>query len=512
MSRYTTKAKELSNEIKPLVEANPLLSNVKIAQLMVLNGNTSGAQYLRHIVGAWKAMQGLSDQALPQAKAIPPDTIGKVASPTAPKKGIEIRGDHIVVNWDTQTIITTLGDWGTYVSSFDRHSLIQRKYVYSHGNETAAIVAMEFDFPHTKAVYVYARLHGFSKASPGQTDLEFELGKSVEDAVEENIQTIKRRVYKGTKKAEWKQTQEAATKWWNLENTLLESIEVLAAELKAEKPKQLQFIIPETDYQFAAFVGITDVHYLKMCYDHAGGITYNREIAKTRLEDHVVKLAAEASRYGRPEKFFVTLGNDNIHVDGIHQSTTRLTSQHEASDGIWRLELKNYIRIQIDLINYYKQIAPVTVIPVKGNHDYETSIAIQAFIDLYYENDDQVDVITCHDARAYVQYHQVCLITTHGDELKSINNLESQIHKLIMGEAKNQGIDVMEVEYYIIFHGHEHVGSTRDLNGRVQRIGLSSLSDIDDFWHKANGYVGRQPESQIIIIDPKRGRKAIMYA
>ena len=499
MGKYAVIAKKLHLIISKTIQENPKLSNVKIAEILSSKGVNGTVNYIRGIVGEWKSNNSVEVQ-------------GVQLVDVKSKKGLELRGDKIVINWENRQIITDLGEYGTYVASFDRHSLIQRKYVYSYGNETAAIVAMEFDFPHTKAVYIYARHHGFSKSSPGQTDLEFELGKTVDEAVEENVQTMKRRVYKKTKKREWQETVDAAASWWNFDNTVIEAIEALTMQIGERKIEQLDFMIPENDYKFAALIGISDAHYLKLCHDHLGNITYDRKIALLRIKDHVQKLASEASRYGRPEQFFVLLGNDNIHVDGMHHSTTKLTPQHQATDGLWRLELKNYIQLQLDIIDYYKQISKVVVIPVKGNHDYQTSIAIQAFVEIYYQNDPLVEVVVCHDARSYTQYGKVCVIATHGDELGSVKNLELQSHKLIMGEAKEQGINVQEVEYYILVHGHEHVGSYRDLNGHVQRIGLPSLSGIDDWWHKEKGYVGRQPESNTVIIDRESGRKAILYA
>jgi predicted phosphodiesterase len=498
MSKHEKRARLLHDAITQALKTNPKASNSQIAKTLVAQGVDGAWGHLRHVVADWR---NLTNNPIPDQEI-------KIEE----KRGLEIRGDNIVVNWTNRQIVTDLGEYGTYVASFDRHNLIQRKYVYAHGNETAAIVAMDFEFPHTKAVYIYARHHGFSKSSPPQTDLEFETGTTVEEAVEENIQTLKRRVYKKTQKREWIETMDAAAKWWNFENTSLEAIQAAAIELRQRQPLQLDLITIPTDYKFASFIGITDVHFMKLCYNHLGEVVYDRRIAIERLKQHTISLATETSRYGVPERFYVMIGNDNIHVDGLHQSTTKQTSQAQATEGVWRVELKKYIEMQIDLIEHYRQIAPVTIIPVKGNHDFETSIALQAFVEIYFRTYDDVDVIVCHDARAYVQYGKVCFVVTHGDEMRGIKNLESQAHKLIMGEAKLQGINTMEVEYYILLHGHEHVGSTRDLNGRVQRIGLSSMSGIDDWWHKSNGYVGRQNESQVIIIDPDNGRKAILYA
>lgn len=494
--KWSRRAKELDSIIRSIIKSSPNITRKGIAEVIAQTQRGS-LEYLARVVGQW--FKDNNQETTPLQSQEKEKT----------KSGLELR-DCYVINWSNQTIITDLGQYGNYVASFDRHSLIQRKYVYDHGNETAAIVAMEFDFIHTKAVYLYAKIHGFTKASPPQTDLEFELGKTVEESVTENIQHKKLQVYKQTQKRKWQETEVAASKWWNFENTIVEAIK--AINFDQIKVDQLQYIIPQTDYKFAAVIGISDIHYLKLCYDHLGGVVYDREIARSKVKDHTVKLAQETARYGRPDHFYVIVGNDNIHVDGIHHSTTKLTSQHEATDGLWRLELKNYIQLQLDLINYYKQISPVIVVPVKGNHDLQTSVALNSFLQIYYENDPQVQVIVCHDSRVYTQYNKVCLIYTHGDDFKGITRLEGEVHKLILGEAKLQGINLQEVEYFILIHGHEHVGSTRDLNGRVQRIGLSSLSGIDDYWHKGSGYVGRQPESQVIIIDPATGRKGILYA
>lgn len=501
------KAQEWNEIIDKYDKLYPNISQSKLAEKIAKESDlTFKSGYIRSVIGAWKKMT-------PEQRS---GKVGKDNNPIPidkeiPKKGLEIRGDHIVINWENKTIITNLGEFGNYTASFDRHSLIQRMYVDAHGGETASIVAMEFDFPHTKAVYVYAKHHGFTKASVGQTDLEFEIGLTVEDAVNENIQKMKRDVYKKTQKREWKETVDAANKWWNFDNTVLEAIQAL--DIDGFSGVDLPSIIhKEADFPFAALMGISDVHYLKLCYDHKGGITYNRDIARERLKDHTIKLANETARYGKPDQFFVIVGNDNMHIDGIHHSTTKLTPQHQATDGMWRLELKNYMEMQIDQINFLKNISKVVCIPVKGNHDYETSIALQATLALVFRDDPMVEVIECHDARTYTQYGKICLIATHGDELGSINKLEKEAHKLIMGEAKEQGIDVMEVDYYILVHGHEHVGSTRDLNGHVQRIGLSSLSDIDDWWHKEKGFVGRQPESLVAILKKDQGRKALMFA
>ena len=237
------------------------------------------------------------------------------------KPSLEVRGDHIVINWVSKTIVTELGEYGQMVCSFDMHNAVQRAYVHMGEGKTASDVARDFDFPHAKAVILYAKHHGFTKSSLPQTDLEFELGLTVEEAVEQNIQTMKRDAYKKTEKAKWAEIMKGYEKWNMFHNTVLKPFENHIEQFVSVR-QPIKYTVPKMEAKtYNVVVGMTDLHYLKLAVDDMGNIVYNREIARKKLFETQKDLIAQIQMYGKPEKFTVIAGSDGIHFDNPLQTT-----------------------------------------------------------------------------------------------------------------------------------------------------------------------------------------------
>jgi len=428
------------------------------------------------------------------------------------KEGIELRGKSIVINWSNKSILTYLGEFGNILCSFDMHKAIQRSYVNMGDDETAAIVAMKFDLPHAKAVHRYAKLHGFTKSSLPQTDIEFETGLTVESAVNENLQSLKRETYRKTEKEKWKYTQKCADNWLNFHHNVLKPFENFI-EGKIPKYKPITLKITKTkDGKFCAVVGISDWHFMKLCYNHKGEYVYNKAIARQLIMSHARELINEMRRFGVPDKIYVPVGgNDNLHIDNPEHNTTKKTSQVNATDGIWIIGMEEYVDITIDFIELFAQVAQVEAVCFAGNHDENTSALMGMFLSKMFRDDKRVNIVRSLHPRQYCVYGKSCFIFTHGHHLGS-KRLQGEIHKIILGEAKNHGIDMNEIENFLLFSGHDHIGSFKDLNGNVQHFIMPSLSGTDDFWHLGQGYMGRAQESSVYIIDPIKGRKGICYS
>ncbi|MDC1191164.1 hypothetical protein N8148_03080 [Gammaproteobacteria bacterium] len=429
---------------------------------------------------------------------------------TTDKKGMESRHDgRVMINWNNKTIITDLGIWGTYVCSFDQHNAIQRAYVYDGSNETGAEVAMNFDFPHTKSVYVYARLHGFSKASIPQTDLEFEMGLTEEQAIEENIQNLKRKVTKKTERKKWQLTQKWADKWTDFHHTVLKPFENWVEEFAVNrKIPRLKLNKKEKQRQFAYVVGLSDIHYMKLCYSATGKVIYNRKIAERKVDEHVRNMISTMIDGGVPEKIYIPVGSDNIHVDNELHTTTRGTNQVQSTDGQWRLELSNYMDITIDYIDRFAQVANVEIVPMFGNHDKRTAYLMLSFLEKYYKKTRGVTVNNRYHARNYFKYGRTVLCFSHGDEI-SLAKLQKEAHKLVFTEARQQKVSIDTAVHVIIFTGHLHFDLFTELGGGVKHFIIPSMSLPDD-WHKDNGF-DSTPETALYKIDRYHGRSAIFY-
>ena len=427
------------------------------------------------------------------------------------KTGLESKGDHVVINWSTKTVITDLGEYGNIVCSFDMHKAIQKSYVWSGEGETAAIVAMKFDFPHAKAIHKYAKLHGFTKSSLPQTDIEFESGLTVEDAVKENIQTLKRDTYKKTEVAKWKFIQDNSDKWLNFHHNVLKPLENHIAEhLPKFKPERLRLSSKKNNKNFALVSGISDIHYMKLCYDARGNTIYDRKIALKRVAEHTKVIIDKTLSYGVPEKIFIPVANDNIHVDGFEHTTTKGTSQVGQTDGIWKIELGNYLDMTMAMVETYAKIAPVELVILFGNHDKQTSHLLQVALERIYRGRKDITVHVRYLARTYLKYYNTGLLFTHSDEMKPAK-MQQQSHQLIMGEARQQDININEIKQWFLFAGDLHADAYKDLGGFVKYYVMPSLTPCDE-WHFNSGYSGKSEESAGYIVSREGVMEAIYYA
>lgn len=449
-----------------------------------------------------------------RAEGVLPKAVGQGVKKVIEEKksGVEVRQDGaIIINWTNQTIITDLGEWDNYVCSFSTHNSIQRMYSNEFGGKgaTQSEIARRFDFPHAKAFALYAKLHGYTKSDLGQTDIEFEMGLTPEQAAEENLQALKRRAFKLTEQKKWKQTQEDADKWNNFEHsTLYPMMDAIAANLPTFKYKPFKASVAKGND--IAVVGISDLHYMKQCFDDNGNDSYNREITVKVLNEANASLIAKMKRYGTPTKFVIPAGTDNLHVDGIGHTTTAGTPQARQTTGDWEVHIKNYVELFMQMVEQYAQVAPVELIVMPGNHDYQTSRMLGVLLEMTYKSHPRIKVIHKPTAvRIYRQYGSTCLIFAHG-EGESLAKQDRTIHSKYMAEAKAQGINLQEVENIVYYHGHVHTYETKDNSGIV-RVAFPSLA-TEDQWHKMAGYVGNKQGALIDVVSMTSGRSAMFYS
>ena len=427
------------------------------------------------------------------------------------KTGIESRrDDRVIINWTTRTVITQLGEFGSMSCSFDTHGAIQRAYVdiYEGKGRTSSEVAMQFDFAHAKAVLIYARLHGFTKASVPQSDLEFEEGLTPEEASDETLQSLKRRTMRITERKKWQRTQADADKWNTFDLTVLKpTMDFVREHLPKYRPPVVKLIRAKSPY--AAVVGVSDWHLMKQAYDKDWKSVYNQSKAIKLLKKTNDTLISYLIKHGKPEKIYLPVGSDDLHVDNPDQKTTRGTEQGAATDGDWAGTLQRYVDITVGMIEMYSSIAPVEVVVVNGNHDANTSEMLGVLLATLYEKRKRISVHRSHYSRQWFQYGKTCIGFAHGDDI-TLNKLKGSLHKFVLVEAKECGIDINHCSEFLFFTGHLHFDSFEDLGG-VKHFIIPSLSGSDQ-WHRNFGFIGSKKESSLYIVDKKEGRKAIYYS
>ena len=69
------------------------------------------------------------------------------------------------------------------------------------------------------------------------------------------------------------------------------------------------------------------------------------------------------------ERFLLPIGNDGMNSEGMRRTTTKGTPQEESAS--WKETFRGYWALMVTAIDYLKEIAPVDVVVISGNHDYE---------------------------------------------------------------------------------------------------------------------------------------------
>jgi hypothetical protein len=239
-------------------------------------------------------------------------------------------------------------------------------------------------------------------------------------------------------------------------------------------------------------ISIFDLHIGKLAW---GGETYENydvKIARERFLSSLEKLIQRASGFPYSRILF-PVGNDFFNSDTIYNTTTKGTPQDE--DLRWQKTFKMGTKLLVDGINLLKQTgAPVDVLVIPGNHDFERSYYLGEYLDAWFNNDPVVNIDNGASPRKYYVFGNVLLGFTHGSEEK-----ESSL-PLIMAS------DIASKPYWSETKFHEwhlgHIHRKRNINYSVsdnknkildEELGvtvryLSSLTGTEE-WHHKKGFV-----------------------
>lgn len=190
----------------------------------------------------------------------------------------------------------------------------------------------------------------------------------------------------------------------------------------------------------------------------------------------IVKMC-NVSKIYNVDKFLIPIGNDIFNTDNIHYTTTAGTPQknnshwHEMFHVAWTAIVRS--------INYLVETAPVEIVIVQGNHDYQSSVHLGEVLKAYFHNNDKVVVHNkVAEPRKYIQFGNTLIGYTHGDKEKP------QDLPLIMAtEVPALFAESKFREWHI---GHLHKHSLQSYRGVKVEV-LPSLVGTDE-WHKQMGY------------------------
>lgn len=399
---------------------------------------------------------------------------------------------------------TYLGsDYGVKTLTYDQYSELLKDYSIEWGGTmlNQDQIAAKYKFPNAHAVAMFLGLHGIRHTSIPFTDWEM-AGVEPTEAARMAAESWKQKYFEQAQKQRFAVTEASARKWNAFEASALELLNSHQVK-SAPIPPRINLKARRL-FNYALVLAPKDLHWGKLTYDAAGQVNYNRDIARERLVNSTEDLLAQALAYGNPERIYLVVGSDGIHVDTPWHTTTKGTRQNEM-DGTWVTILDSYVDLIVSQVLHVCQFSEVTLIIEPGNHDFATITMLGLLLERTFKDNPRVQIMRRPtEPRIYTTYGDNTLCFLHGNDV----NVERKLPQLFLAEAHKQGVELRGNR--IAFSGHLHHDRQIDLGG-VDLVIVPSLTPSDS-WHKAGGYVGAREQATAYVIHEHDGKRAVFYS
>lgn len=207
----------------------------------------------------------------------------------------------------------------------------------------------------------------------------------------------------------------------------------IIAEMDAHAPTYLPLNHVGGDHLLV--VDPADVHIGKLSRIHETGYDYDINEAVTRVRTGITGLLAKAQPFGIGKIVFV-IGNDILHIDHPHRTTTAGTPQ-DTSGQWWEMFLEAK-RCYVAVIEQLTTVADVHIVFCPSNHDYMSGWMLADSLYSWFRQNPNVhfgeaqrSISIAH--RKYVEFGLNLIGFTHGDGAK-----EKDLPSLMQYEARSQ--------------------------------------------------------------------------
>ena len=358
-------------------------------------------------------------------------------------------------------------------------------------------LARTFQLPRNWIVK-YLRIHEITHDREPFTSEEI-MSRSEDELAQEALQIRRAALYTRLERDKWKEIQKDALRWREYEASTLRRLENITQAGGARNIPQLE--VPKSKRRYTAVITPTDFHWGKRGDVYECGERYDRPTARERLFSSTEKVLADVTKHGRPEKIIIGIGSDFFNADNYNATTTGGTPQD--NDGNMSDILTTGCELMTDYIDLLRQIAPVQMVLMAGNHDQLLSVSLHLYLQAWYKNCEEITTIKSAQHRQYVIYENNLLCFHHGDGVSKTSDL-----------ARLASIEAQEAwgkcDHKMVFTGHLHHEKIEEDRG-FTRYQLPSLSG-EDRWHAKKGYVGNRKVIAAILVDALDGVFASLYA
>lgn len=266
-----------------------------------------------------------------------------------------------------------------------------------------------------------------------------------------------------------------------------QTLEIIEKRVRLWSPKYPKVKYPKLKTPHMLEISLFDVHFGKLAWSMESGENYDLKIARSVYERAFDDLLGRADPYAI-EKILLPIGQDFIHIDNLLGQTTNGTQQHFDTRPAKIMDVVEEASVRA--IDLARQVAPVEVLFVPGNHDRQNAESLCRMLRGWYHNDKSVTVDVSPKPRKYVHYGRSLIGFTHGD-CENVKELPTRMADEADAEAwiAVQGTGGTREFHIGHFHKKKVVAHTTvDTFGGTLVRTLPSLS-ATDAWHYRQGYV-----------------------
>lgn len=254
-------------------------------------------------------------------------------------------------------------------------------------------------------------------------------------------------------------------------------------QLKADLKSEVRVASKPVKHKVAAekgllVVSLFDAHLGKLSWAEQDGQNYDLKIAQEVYLRALHDLIAKAKAQGPISRILFPVGNDYMTCDSDQNMTTAGTPQ--SVDGRFPKIYREARRLLVESILILREIAPVDVVVVCGNHDRMSMFHLGDALECRFAGDPAVTVDNRWVPRKYYAFGKVVFGLTHGDTIKQ--------DKLPLSGAVEEPDLWAKCKRRVWLLGHHHHYQLKEYMG-VKVYILPSLSGSDGY-HQSNGFIG----------------------
>ncbi len=273
------------------------------------------------------------------------------------------------------------------------------------------------------------------------------------------------------------------------------STDAVARVFEALQPPELELFAYQPGRKMLE-LPIMDLHLGKLAWGEETGEDYDLKIAEKLYRETVGDFLGKVDHYNLPiEKILFPVGQDFFHVDNTTSMTTSGTLVD--TDTRWAKMYEVGVGLLVWAVEQLRQVAPVEIMYVPGNHDKTLSYCAVYTLHAYFQKCADVTVDLNPAARKYVRYGVNLIGFSHGKEGKRIFHLMQQERAQDWGETLYR-------EWHLGDLHHEQAIE----NGGVKVRRITSVTAADA-WHVEKGFRAMRM-AQAFVWDRERGLELVM--